>query len=138
MSPEQQRRDYSKTPVEAAAHAAYIIRQEVERQNVMWGDINDRADIAHGQLADAALAQMLRLHERRRGVTTAFDRPPGCYPADWSGFRDYGSDIANLAVAAAFIQNEIKRLLRDGADTTRTSRDAKTQPYGNDQPKVQL
>lgn len=52
--------------------------------------------------------------------------------------QDYGSDVANLAVAAAYIRQEIKRLIAHGADTTRTSRDPATQPYTGDQPAVQL
>lgn len=99
----------------------------------------ERARRLHeGQLLRAGLAQLEALLLRRDGEADAFGAAPNIYPADWSGFRDYGSDVANLAVAAAYIRQEIKRLIAQGADTTRTSRDPATQPYTGDQPAVQL
>ena len=44
------------------------------------------------------------------------------FPADWGGFRDYGSDIANLAVVGAYVENEIKRRLLNGESTYRAPR----------------
>jgi hypothetical protein len=115
-----------------------LIAREVAGQDAMWGRANERADSSQGQLLRAGLAQLQALQFRRDGDAAAFNSPPAIYPADWSGFRDYGSDVANLVVAAAFIRQEIKRLIASGADTTRKSRDVAQQPYGNDQPAVQL
>jgi hypothetical protein len=42
------------------------------------------------------------------------------YPADWSGFRDQGSDVANLVTAAAYLQQEIARRLSLGEASFRT------------------
>jgi hypothetical protein len=110
-----------------------IIAREVAGQDKMWGVANERADSSSGQLLKAALAQGLALADKRNGDSEAFAKVPAIYPAEWSGFRDYGSDVANLAVAAAFIRQEIKRLLANGASTYRAPRPA-TQPYGADQP----
>jgi len=122
----------------AAQDADAIIAGEVARQDKMWGVANERADSTQGQLLRAGMAQLDALQLRRDGEADAFADTPTIYPADWSGFRDYGSDVANLAVAAAYIRQEIKRLIAAGADTTRTSRDPATQPYTGDQPAVQL
>lgn len=117
-----------------------IIFGEVERQNTMWGNTNERADISQGQLLQAARAQAAALTARRCGVDDAFDGgfdgAPTCYPPDWSGFRDYGSDIANLAVTTVYLFQEIKRLVREGKSAYRKPRDPDTQPYTGDQPKV--
>lgn len=115
-----------------------IVSSEVARQDAMWGRVNERADISKGQLLSAGLAQLVALQERRDGEPDAFGTPPTEFPPDWSGFRDYGSDVANLAVAAAFIRQEMKRLIAAGADTTRKSRDPVAQPFTKDQPAVQL
>lgn len=120
----------------AGLEADRIITGEIERQDAMWGVANERADSAKGQLFRAALAQQIALHNKIIGIPAAFDKAPAVYPSDWSGFRDYGSDVANLAVAAAFIRQEIKRLIASGADTTRKSRDPAAQPYTGDQPAV--
>lgn len=122
---------------EAGHKADDIIRGEVERQDKMWGIVNERADSSNGQLLAAGLSQAHALYWRRNGSLNSFDHPAPCYPPDWSGFRDYGSDVANLAVAAAFLRQEIKRLVAEGADTTRKSRDPVAQPYVGDQPNVQ-
>ena len=125
--------------VAAGQEADKIIAGEVERQDKMWGVSNDRSDSSHGELLQAALAQSLALQLRREGNVGAFDTPPDEYPADWSGFRDYGSDVANLAVAAAFIRQEMKRLIAAGESIYRKPRDPATQPYtGTDQPAIQL
>lgn len=116
-----------------------IIAREVAGQDAMWGRSNERADSSNGQLLQAGLAQAHALYSRRvTGVPIDDANPPACYPDGWSGFRDYGSDVANLAVAAAFIRQEIKRLVASGADITRKSRDVKSQPYTGDQPAVQI
>jgi len=124
--------------ITAAQDADAIIAGEVARQDQMWGVANERADSTQGQLLRAGLAQLEALLLRRDGEANTFGGAPNVYPADWSGFRDYGSDVANLAVAAAYIRQEIKRLIAQGADTTRTSRDPATQPYTGDQPAVQF
>lgn len=120
--------------LQAGQKADEIIAGEVVRQDQMWGVANERADSNSGQLLCAGTAQLEALIMRRCGSTNAFDRAPSVYPEDWSGFRDYGSDVANLAVAAAFIRQEMKRLIAAGAPTNRTSRNAQTQPYTGDQP----
>ena len=123
---------------DAGRQADEIIAKEVAGQDRMWGVANERADSSGGQLLRAGLAQMEALMLRQGGEADAFGAPPNIYPEGWSGFRDYGSDVANLAVAAAYIRQEMKRLIAQGADTTRTSRDPATQPYTGDQPAVQL
>lgn len=114
-----------------------IIASEVARQDAMWGRANNRADANSGQLLQAGLAQGIAV-QQRRDLGTPINEPPMVYPADWSGFRDYGSDVANLAVAAAFIRQEMKRLIASGAPTNRLSRDPVAQPYRGDKPAVQL
>jgi hypothetical protein len=115
-----------------------IIASEVARQDAMWGRANQRADSEKGQLLGAGLAQAQAVFARRITGEPITERPPACYPPDWSGFRDYGSDVANLAVAAAYIRQEMKRLIANGEPTNRLSRDPAAQPYTGDQPAVQL
>jgi hypothetical protein len=115
-----------------------IIASEVARQDAMWGRSNDRADSSKGQLLKAGIASVVAVQARRDGFIDAFNSPPPIYPSDWSGFRDYGSDVANLAVAAAYIRQEMKRLIANGEPTHRLSRDPVAQPYTGDQPAVQL
>jgi hypothetical protein len=119
---------------------ALLIDRELERQDKMWGENNERADIAQFQLLEAAMAQLDALWGRdRQGDTRAFDETPSIYPEDWSGFRDYGSGIANLVVAVAFLTNEIRRRMRNGESTERKSRDPAAQPYSETtQPNVLL
>jgi hypothetical protein len=119
---------------QAGDNADAIIAGEVARQDKMWGVSNDRADSANGELLNAGIAQGFALLGKRNGDTTAFDAAPPIYPPEWSGFRDYGSDVANLAVIAAYVRQEMKRLIVAGADTTRKSRDPAVQPYTGDQP----
>lgn len=115
-----------------------LIRTEVQVQDKMWGDANDRADTTKGQLLAAAHAQVDAIRMIRHlayGRETAFtiSRHQN-YPKDWNGFRDYGSDVANLVVAAAYLRNEIKRMITDGESITRSKR---TEPYaGPDIPAV--
>lgn len=120
----------------AAELADSLIAGEVARQDRMWGVANEHADSSKGQLQHAAMAQLEATDMKVSGIAGAFDSVPAIYPADWSGFRDYGSNVANLVVAAAFLRNEIKRRIALGEDTTRTSRPA-SQPYTGDQPAVQ-
>jgi GNAT superfamily N-acetyltransferase len=105
-----------------------LIAAEIAKQDRMWGAENDRADASKGQLFDAACAQMAALRWRQGGDAGAFDTVPSFFPEDWGGFRDYGSDIANLVVAAAYIRQEIARKLRAGECFERLARTA-AQPY---------
>jgi len=122
----------------AGKQADEFIAKEVAGQDKMWGVANERSDANSGQLFRAGLAQLEAILLRRGGSDDAFTDPPNVYPEGWSGFRDYGSDVANIAVAAAFLRQEMKRLIASGADTTRTSRNVATQPYTGDQPSAQF
>lgn len=113
-----------------------LIAAEVAKQDRMWGVANERADSSHGQLMHAAMAQLDALQDRIQGEPDAFEEVPPAYPDDWTGFRDYGSNVANLVVAAAYLRQEIKRRIANGEDTTRKSRDPATQPYTGDQPET--
>ena len=101
-----------------------LVSAELAKQNQMWGRMNQRADTSQGQLFHAGIAQIDALFDRQNGEPDAFDSPPAVYPEDWSGFRDYGSDIANLVVAVSFFTQEIKRKLINGEDFTRLARGA--------------
>jgi hypothetical protein len=101
-----------------------LISAELAKQNQMWGRLNERADISKNQLMHAGMAQLDALFDRHYGVEDAFSEPPMIYPEDWSGFRDYGSDVANLVVAVAFLTQEIKRKILAGEDITRLTRGA--------------
>jgi hypothetical protein len=128
------------TIADAAERADLIIASEVSIQDKMWGDANERADAMKGQLLLAGHAQLsairlvleMPMEDRKEIFAHVGDR---YYPKGWTGFRDYGSDIANLAVAAAYIRNEIKRRILKGESTERTSR-PKDQPYVGDQPNM--
>ncbi|MEE9481910.1 hypothetical protein [Methylobacterium ajmalii] len=122
-------------PALAGVRAEQLVADEVLRQVAMWGPNNERSDVDQGELMRAGMAQLVCLGARQSGNPQAFDKLPGIYPRTWSGFRDYGSDIANLVVAAAFIQQEIARKLLLGEDATRLPRDRTTQPYYGAQPK---
>ena len=108
------------TAIGAGIDADTLIDIEVERQDQLWGAAQDRKDVGDGQLFDAAFAHFVGISSERAGLphTLGF----GFYPEEWTGYRHYGSEVANLVVAAAFIRQEIKRLLLEGADTTRTPR----------------
>lgn len=114
--------------------AEALIAAEVERQRLMWGASGERTDAAHGELQHAAQAQLDALFDRQLGIKDAFDEPPAIYPPTWSGFRDYGPDIANLVVAAAYLTNEIARRLQAGEDFARKPRNPETQPYTTHEP----
>lgn len=99
-----------------------LIAKEISKQDKMWGRINERADASNGQLFHAAMAQQEAVWQRQIGDPDAFIKVPDIYPADWSGFRDYGSDVANLVVAIAFLRQEVKRKLMNGESYVRTER----------------
>lgn len=115
-----------------------LIAAEIAKQDAMWGTSNERADVSKRQLMHAAAAQIYALEARYRGYIDAFTQPPVMYPEGWTGFRDYGSNVANLVVAAAYLRQEIKRLISLGESTERKARDVKTQPYTGDKPAVQF
>lgn len=119
-------------------NAGRKVQAEMDRQNRMWGIGRD--DHTKGELMYAAMSQLEAVALRQDGEADAFNEPSHLYPENWSGFRDYGSDVANLVVAAAWIQQEIARKLRAGEDDTRLSRNHETQPYieGQGVPTVQL
>jgi hypothetical protein len=98
------------------------ITAEIANMNAKWGPVSQRTDILDGQFFEAMLAQADATFDRRNGEPDAFDVPPEVFPQNWSGFRDYGSDFANLAVIAAYAQQEMLRLAMFGQDTTRLSR----------------
>lgn len=109
----------------AGALADKLIATEVAIQDRMWGDANERADSTNNQLLDAALAQQVLLGTKlKAGATSedAVEEALGFYPKGWDGLRDYGSHVANLVVAAAYLRSEIKRRILLGEDTTRTKR----------------
>jgi hypothetical protein len=110
--------------LEAERLADLLIATEIAKQDAMWGKLNERADTSKGQLMHAGMAQLDALYDRHNGVEDCFDPndAPMIYPEDWSGFRDYGSDIANLVVAISFLRQEVKRKLLNCEDYTRTSR----------------
>jgi hypothetical protein len=109
----------------AGEKADALIATEVVIQDRMWGDANERADSDDGQLLAAAHAQLVLTgllldgHTHQRATAHALLE---CYPEDWDGLRSYGSIVANLVVAAAFIRSEIKRRILAGEDTTRAKR----------------
>lgn len=123
---------------QAANVADELIKSEIARQDRMWGAFNERTDISDGQLFDAGHAQLWLVMSKADGASpeNALRSAQCLYPEDWGGFRDYGSDVANLVVAVAFLRQEIKRRIMNGEDTTRTSRNPETQPYTGDQPNV--
>jgi hypothetical protein len=113
----------------AAERAALdFITKELVRQNEMWGPANERVDISNGELFEAGVGQLDAVFDRRNGDETAFDEPPQIYPENWSGFRSYGGDFANIGVGVTFLVQEMKRLAMKGEDLTRLSRTA-AQPY---------
>lgn len=125
---------------EAAAKADELIANEIARQDRMWGEANERADSSKRQLMHAAMAQLDLLDLKHMGENSESAVEivkEMTYPQDWGGFRDYGSDVANLVVASAYLRQEIKRLIANGESTHRASRNPETQPYqGSDQPAV--
>jgi len=115
--------------------ALALIFQEMDKQDSMWGPMNERADISNNQLQHAGMAQLDALFDRQNGEPDAFDSAPEIYPQDWSGFRNYGSDVANKVVAVAFLIQSIKHDILQGKDTTRLARQP-DQVYAADAPLV--
>lgn len=120
----------------SVAKADELIAAEIGRQGRMWGV--ERDDTTSGEMQGAAMAQLDFVGMRQDGEPLALKwAEDAWYPENWCGFRDYGSDVANLAVAAAYIRNEIARKIRAGESTERTSRNVVEQPYCElNQPKV--
>jgi hypothetical protein len=102
-----------------------LIATEVAIQDRMWGDANERADATNNQMIKAAQAQLALLDGKLDGTSSARATALALlsyYPEDWDGLRDYGSNIANLVVAAAYIRSEVKRRIMLHEDATRTKR----------------
>jgi hypothetical protein len=118
-----QRREQILDILEAERLADRLIAIEIAKQDEMWGKLNERADTSKGQLMHGGMAQLDALYDRHKGLKDAFDDTRRMiYPEDWSGFRDYGSDIASMVVAIAFFRREAKRKLMNGEGYTRTTR----------------
>lgn len=113
-----------------------LISAELAKQNQSFGPMANRTDISNGEYQLAGMAQLDALFDRQNGEPAPFDSPPEIFPSDWSGFRDYGSDVANLVVAVAFLTQEIKRKLLAGEDYTRLARTAQ-QPFAANAPLVE-
>jgi hypothetical protein len=128
--------EFNSRAYSAGIDADRLIKEEIERQDKMWGVANERADASDGQLMMAGIAQLDALFDRRNGIENAFEGAPEIYPVGWSGFRDYGSDVANLVVSIAFLRQEVKRLIAEGESTYRAPRNPESQPYTADQPKT--
>jgi hypothetical protein len=112
---------------EARQIADSLIAGESSTQVKMWGDDN-RPDAANNELVFAAMSStMLTILQGAPGYTAEHEPKAvqvardAFYPANWSGFRDYG-DTYNLVVAAAFLQNEIARRVFVGDDYSRKPR----------------
>ena len=108
--------------LEAERLADELVTAELAKQNAMCARLNERAEVANGELFQAGLGQFDAIFDRRNGDETAFDEPPMIYPEGWSGFRSYGGDIPNIVVGIAFMTQEVKRLLLKGEDYTRLAR----------------
>lgn len=107
----------------AAERAALdFVMSELQRQNGMWGQANERVDVSNGELFQAGVGQLDAVFDRRNDDKTAFDEPPQIYPENWTGFRSYGGDFANIGVGVTFLIQEMKRLAMNGEDLTRLSR----------------
>lgn len=108
---------------QAAEQAALsFIVNELTRQNQMWGPANERVDVSNGELFQAGVAQLDAVFDHRNEDDSAFDSAPEIYPQNWSGFRSYGGDFANIGVGITFLVQEMKRLAMNGEDLTRLSR----------------
>lgn len=110
---------------EAQAITRRLVDVEFAVQCKMWDEENGRADSAKGELMSGAMTALDLIALKRAGLassTAVKIAAADFYPENWSGFRDYGSDVANLVVANAFILSEITRLVALGADRTRLSR----------------
>ena len=118
-----------------------LIEREVNVQIAMWG--TNRPDNDKGQLLGAAMASAGAINTIRSvphplsaaDRALVFEQAKMFYPADWdpTAFRDYGSDVANLIVAIAFLRNQVLDMVSKGEDTTRSKRG---QPYTNVRPMI--
>ena len=108
--------------LDAERLADELITAELSKAKAMWGSSSERSDVSKGQLFHAAMAQQDALWARQLGDARAFDEPPTIFPEDWSGFRNYGSDIANIVVSISYLTHEVVRKLMNGEDYTRSSR----------------
>ena len=137
-------------PVETknGALGVSIIAAEVSVQNEKWGeDHTNSPAYANRQLIGAAIAQAyaLSLKTSAEGPdanldsgSTYFSDDAAYWPRDWQGMRDYGSDIANLAVAGAWIAQEIGRLAALGQSQYRRPRGTEEPYTGKYQPANQV
>jgi hypothetical protein len=113
-------------PEAAFKKATEIVLSELGVQMRMWGTQNERADASDREMMCAAMAQLdlvalkgiggLRSREAVKVAHADF------YPKNWDGFRDYGTDVANLGVAGAYLISEIARKLIAGEDFERAPR----------------
>ncbi|SDH37814.1 hypothetical protein [Bradyrhizobium ottawaense] len=110
--------------LQAERLADELITAELAKSNQMWGRSSERSDAANGELMLAGMAQLDALYIRHLGDKHAFEEAPEIFPENWSGFRDYGSDIANIVVTIAFLTQEVKRKLMIGEDYIRLERGA--------------
>lgn len=121
--------------IEAGFAADRLIAAEVAIQDRMWGPANERADATNNQLFDAALSQLVVTKCKIDGADSAeaVESAESFYPKGWEGLRDYGSEVANIVVAIAFLRSEVKRRVYAGEDTTRAKRG---EPYVKSVPYV--
>jgi len=110
------------------AKADELIESEIATQTKMWGADAVRADCRGSELIHAAQAScLLTVLKEDPGFTPAHESAAvklaedAFYPANWSGFRDYGN-VYNLVVAAAFLRNEIARRIAAGQSFDRKPR----------------
>jgi hypothetical protein len=126
----------SKTPAELARDlAAKLVNDEAAIQVRMWADTDGKRPSGNRELMHAGIAHLQALDMKLDGFDWAFQAPPDIYPVGWSGFRDYDSNVANLVVAAAFIQSEIAARILNGESTYRAPR-SKTDIYTAIQPAM--
>lgn len=112
-------------PNEAFAKALDLVRGEVAVQMRMWGQHNERADAKDRELMRASMAQLDLIFIKAAGLRSREAikiAKEDFYPENWNGFRDYGTDVANLQVAAAYLVSEIALKLISGEDFARAPR----------------
>lgn len=118
-------------PIRAGLKADALLAAEAVIQDKMWGVDNNRADALNGELRLAAMAQLMLVTLQTDGTPTdaaIATAKAAFYPENWDGFRDYGTRVANLVVAGAFIRSEIKRLIAAGEPFDRSNRDGSYPP----------
>ena len=113
------------------------VLREMIVQLKMWGA--DRADNQSDELIGASIASAAAIHYARLSTSSRencfADAKSLFYPRNWSpdAFRDYGSDYANLAVAAAYLLNQMLIMRTKGEDMTRSKRG---EPYVQASPRM--